>query len=281
MKRIIITILFFIYIYPVYSYELYVETDKNQVSLGENLELEFKFKYNDSEKIDFSEIEKNISNIKWIENFDIFWPSQEYKNFSQSIFIDWKLQEIAELSVELKYDLKPKKVWVFSIWPFDFKNWEKIISKDPIKINVSEEKKDDFLINDKKNNYIQKIEKEDDFDWKYLFLIIFLILLTWILSYLFYNKKFKNKQLLLEENNLEKNNFLEEKNIKMQNDIVKQTMEEIEENLKMKISNKYDINIWNKTISEMIEEIEFPEEKNKLKEINLLIDKIKYWNFLE
>lgn len=281
MKRIIITILFFIYIYPVYSYELYVETDKNQVSLGENLELEFKFKYNDSEKIDFSEIEKNISNIKWIENFDIFWPSQEYKNFSQSIFIDWKLQEIAELSVELKYDLKPKKVWVFSIWPFDFKNWEKIISKDPIKINVSEEKKDDFLINDKKNNYIQKIEKEDDFDWKYLFLIIFLILLTWILSYLFYNKKFKNKQLLLEENNLEKNNFLEEKNIKMQSDIVKQTMEEIEENLKMKISNKYDINIWNKTISEMIEEIGFPEEKNKLKEINLLIDKIKYWNFLE
>ena len=53
-------------------------------------------------------------------------------------------------------------------------------------------------------------------------------------------------------------------------------MKILEKCLKNKILEKYWIEIWNKNISEMIEQIAESEEKEKLREINLFFNKLKY-----
>ena len=53
-------------------------------------------------------------------------------------------------------------------------------------------------------------------------------------------------------------------------------LEKAEKCIKNKILEKYWIETWNKNISEMIEQVAESEEKEKLKEINLFFNKLKY-----
>ena len=103
------------------------------------------------------------------------------------------------------------------------------------------------------------------------FAVFFWIIILWILIYFLW---FGSKRQEVEFNDKEQKedeNFRENLDINS-NDF----LEKAEKCIKNKILEKYWIEIWNKNISEMIEQIAESEEKEKLKEINLFFNKLKY-----
>ena len=176
----------------------------------------------------------------------------------------------------------PKKTWEFDIWPFSFdKDWEKK-KIDALKIKVvnenvhQENKASDLklaLNNNSTGNFlIETKEKVDEKSWINTFLIIFFwIIILWILIYFLW---FGSKRQEVEFNDKEQK---EDKNFRENLDINSNDfLEKAEKCIKNKILEKYWIETWNKNISEMIEQVAESEEKEKLKEINLFFNKLKY-----
>ena len=283
MKKIIVLLSLLLFSTDcVFTYEVDIKADKTEINSKDDfVSLNVDFTWIDWD-IDISELLESIKKVKWMENFDISLINQWFSFISQWIIKNWQLEEKKEGRASYTFSLIPKKTWEFDIWPFSFdKDWEKR-QIDALKIkvvneNVHQENKDSdlnlALNTDSEHNYLIKTkEKVDEKSWINTFLIIFFwIIILWILIYFLW---FGSKRQEVEFNDKEQKedeNFRENLDINS-NDF----LEKAEKCIKNKILEKYWIEIWNKNISEMIEQIAESEEKEKLREINLFFNKLKY-----
>ena len=283
MKKIIVLLSLLLFSTDcVFTYEVDIKADKTEINSKDDfVSLNVDFTWIDWD-IDISELLESIKKVKWMENFDISLINQWFSFISQWIIKNWQLEEKKEGRASYTFSLIPRKTWEFDIWPFSFdKDWEKR-QIDALKIkvvneNVHQENKDSdlklALNNNSTGNFlIETKEKVDEKSWINTFLIIFFwIIILWILIYFLW---FGSKRQEVEFNDKEQKedeNFRENLDINS-NDF----LEKAEKCIKNKILEKYWIEIWNKNISEMIEQIAESEEKEKLKEINLFFNKLKY-----
>lgn len=283
MKKIIVLLSLLLFSTDcVFTYEVDIKADKTEINSKDDfVSLNVDFIWIDWD-IDISELLESIKKVKWMENFDISLINQWFSFISQWIIKNWQLEEKKEGRASYTFSLIPKKTWEFDIWPFSFdKDWEKR-QIDALKIKVvnenihQENKASDLklaLNNNSTGNFlIETKEKVDEKSWINTFLIIFFwIIILWILIYFLW---FGSKRQEVEFNDKEQKedeNFRENLDINS-NDF----LEKAEKCIKNKILEKYWIEIWNKNISEMIEQIAESEEKEKLKEINLFFNKLKY-----
>ena len=283
MKKIIVLLSLLLFSTDcVFTYEVDIKADKTEINSKDDfVSLNVDFIWIDWD-IDISELLESIKKVKWMENFDISLINQWFSFISQWIIKNWQLEEKKEGRASYTFSLIPKKTWEFDIWPFSFdKDWEKK-QIDALKIKVvnknvhQENRNSDLklaLNNNSTGNFlIETKEKVDEKSWINTFLIIFFwIIILWILIYFFW---FGSKRQEVEFNDKEQK---EDKNFRENLDINSNDfLEKAEKCIKNKILEKYWIEIWNKNISEMIEQIAESEEKEKLKEINLFFNKLKY-----
>ena len=283
MKKIIVLLSLLLFSTDcVFTYEVDIKADKTEINSKDDfVSLNVDFIWIDWD-IDISELLESIKKVKWMENFDISLINQWFRFISQWIIKNWQLEEKKEGRASYTFSLIPKKTWEFDIWPFSFdKDWEKR-QIDALKIKVvnenihQENKASDLklaLNNNSTGNFlIETKEKVDEKSWINTFLIIFFwIIILWILIYFLW---FGSKRQEVEFNDKEQKedeNFRENLDINS-NDF----LEKAEKCIKNKILEKYWIETWNKNISEMIEQIAESEEKEKLREINLFFNKLKY-----
>ena len=283
MKKIIVLLSLLLFSTDcVFTYEVDIKADKTEINSKDDfVSLNVDFTWIDWD-IDISELLESIKKVKWMENFDISLINQWFSFISQWIIKNWQLEEKKEGRASYTFSLIPKKTWEFDIWPFSFdKDWEKK-QIDALKIKVvnenvhQENKASDLklaLNNNSTGNFlIETKEKVDEKSWINTFLIIFFwIIILWILIYFLW---FGSKRQEVEFNDKEQK---EDKNFRENLDINSNDfLEKAEKCIKNKILEKYWIEIWNTNISEMIEQIAESEEKEKLKEINLFFNKLKY-----
>lgn len=283
MKKIIVLLSLLLFSTDcVFTYEVDIKADKTEINSKDDfVSLKVDFTWIDWD-IDISELLESIKKVKWMENFDISLINQWFSFISQWIIKNWQLEEKKEGRASYTFSLIPKKTWEFKIWPFSFdKDWEKK-QIDALKIkvvneNVHQENKDSdlnlALNTDSEHNYLIKTkEKVDEKSWINTFLIIFFwIIILWILIYFLWFGSKKQEVEFNEQEQKEDENFRENLDINS-NDF----LEQAEKSIKNKILEKYWIEIWNKNISEMIEQIAESEEKEKIRELNLYFNKLKY-----
>lgn len=283
MKKIIVLLSLLLFSTDcVFTYEVDIKADKTEINSKDDfVSLNVDFTWIDWD-IDISELLESIKKVKWMENFDISLINQWFSFISQWIIKNWQLEEKKEGRASYTFSLIPKKTWEFDIWPFSFdKDWEKK-QIDALKIkvvneNVHQENKDSdlklALNNNSTGNFlIETKEKVDEKSWINTFLIIFFwIIILWILIYFLWFGSKKQEVEFNDQEQKEDENFRENLDINS-NDF----LEKAEKCIKNKILEKYWIEIWNKNISEMIEQIAESEEKEKLREINLFFNKLKY-----
>lgn len=283
MKKIIVLLSLLLFSTDcVFTYEVDIKADKTEINSKDDfVSLNVDFTWIDWD-IDISELLESIKKVKWMENFDISLINQWFSFISQWIIKNWQLEEKKEGRASYTFSLIPKKTWEFDIWPFSFdKDWEKK-QIDALKIkvvneNVHQENKDSdlklALNNNSTGNFlIETKEKVDEKSWINTFLIIFFwIIILWILIYFLWFGSKRQEVEFNDQEQKEDENFRENLDINS-NDF----LEKAEKCIKNKILEKYWIEIWNKNISEMIEQIAESEEKEKLKEINLFFNKLKY-----
>ena len=283
MKKIIVLLSLLLFSTDcVFTYEVDIKADKTEINSKDDfVSLNVDFIWIDWD-IDISELLESIKKVKWMENFDISLINQWFSFISQWIIKNWQLEEKKEGRASYTFSLIPKKTWEFDIWPFSFdKDWEKR-QIDALKIKVvnknvhQENRNSDLklaLNNNSTGNFlIETKEKVDEKSWINTFLIIFFwIIILWILIYFLW---FGSKRQEVEFNDKEQK---EDKNFRENLDINSNDfLEKTEKCIKNKILEKYWIETWNKNISEMIEQIAESEEKEKLREINLFFNKLKY-----
>lgn len=283
MKKIIVLLSLLLFSTDcVFTYEVDIKADKTEINSKDDfVSLNVDFIWIDWD-IDISELLESIKKVKWMENFDISLINQWFSFISQWIIKNWQLEEKKEGRASYTFSLIPKKTWEFDIWPFSFdKDWEKR-QIDALKIKVvnknvhQENRNSDLklaLNNNSTGNFlIETKEKVDEKSWINTFLIIFFwIIILWILIYFLW---FGSKRQEVEFNDKEQK---EDKNFRENLDINSNDfLEKAEKCIKNKILEKYWIETWNKNISEMIEQIAESEEKEKLREINLFFNKLKY-----
>lgn len=283
MKKIIVLLSLLLFSTDcVFTYEVDIKADKTEINSKDDfVSLNVDFTWIDWD-IDISELLESIKKVKWMENFDISLINQWFSFISQWIIKNWQLEEKKEGRASYTFSLIPKKTWEFDIWPFSFdKDWEKR-QIDALKIKVvnenihQENKASDLklaLNNNSTGNFlIETKEKVDEKSWINTFLIIFFwIIILWILIYFLWFGSKKQEAEFNDQEQKEDENFRENLDINS-NDF----LEQAEKSIKNKILEKYWIEIWNKNISEMIEQIAESEEKEKLREINLFFNKLKY-----
>lgn len=283
MKKIIVLLSLLLFSTDcVFTYEVDIKADKTEINSKDDfVSLNVDFTWIDWD-IDISELLESIKKVKWMENFDISLINQWFSFISQWIIKNWQLEEKKEGRASYTFSLIPKKTWEFDIWPFSFdKDWEKR-QIDALKIKVvnenihQENKASDLklaLNNNSTGNFlIETKEKVDEKSWINTFLIIFFwIIILWILIYFLWFGSKRQEVEFNDQEQKEDENFRENLDINS-NDF----LEKAEKCIKNKILEKYWIEIWNKNISEMIEQIAESEEKEKLKEINLFFNKLKY-----
>ena len=283
MKKIIVLLSLLLFSTDcVFTYEVDIKADKTEINSKDDfVSLNVDFTWIDWD-IDISELLESIKKVKWMENFDISLINQWFSFISQWIIKNWQLEEKKEGRASYTFSLIPKKTWEFDIWPFSFdKDWEKR-QIDALKIKVvnenihQENKASDLklaLNNNSTGNFlIETKEKVDEKSRINTFLIIFfLIIILWILIYFLWFGSKKQEAEFNDQEQKEDENFRENLDINS-NDF----LEQAEKSIKNKILEKYWIEIWNKNISEMIEQIAESEEKEKLREINLFFNKLKY-----
>lgn len=277
MKKIF-TILFLFFFYPVFAYEAEISVNNEKVLLSDNFKLSINIKNVDN----LEEIQ--ISKINWIDNFEVLWTNQSNRVFSQSKVVNGKIEEQRETVTLFEFILKPKNIWEFSLWPISFDNWVEKKDTNIVKINVLKDEvevKNDLPEN---TNYSLPV---DEFSWKnninddkdgiLFFILIALFILLVLMIFL---QTLRNKRDIDNLENSNKNtgyeDSLEENLNNLDFDInSKNFVSDIENVLKIKISKKYNISHENKSLWEMIENIDF-EDKELLNKINLWLNKIKY-----
>jgi hypothetical protein len=90
-----------------------------------------------------------ITEIKWIENFDIISKVQSQSSSSNVVIINWKTETKTESKVNIDFTLKAKIKWDYEVWPAILSDWKNEIKTNTVKITV---RWDNLFVNNRKPN---------------------------------------------------------------------------------------------------------------------------------
>jgi hypothetical protein len=289
--------LFLWFLSNIFAFDANLQLDKTEVNINDYINLRVEISSTEWWEI-------WITNIEWLEKFDLISQSQSQSSSTSMVVINWKTQSETKSTINLDLTLKPKNKWEFVIGPAVLEEWTWKVLTNTVKLKVWWDNL--FINNNKINSSLQqkninkdteietydKVQKRNFDNSKDLYLLLIILLLTWVWFYLLNNKKneFKAKVLWFkndEWDNIKSNNKEKEW---IQNEVNFEKIEEIkypeindndfifkvDNILRNKLELNFNIkNIKSKTYDELLKEI----WKNDLLE-NLikLINNAKYSN---
>ena len=291
MKKIIYSLLigWLIFLNQVLALQVSLNVNQNTVNINQPFQLTVKIISDKNWTI-------QIQWIKWLDNFEILWQSQ-YQSYSSNVVnINWQVKQQISTTYNVVLTLKPKKDGDFTLWPANIVfNW-KVYKTNSIQIKVIWTKTTNIMLNQQnqvtypKNtlntqptktnqpNLQNNTKKQVSFPENknlvqqnknyWLVILIISLILIW-LAIIYYLLKNNNEQVnFLEDSQKEKESTTESEIINKKDDFLSM------------IAEKYNIkNIYSKTFSEIVEEIEQQWKEitdNELKQLeNILINKFK------
>lgn len=281
-KYIILFLVFFSFFLKSYAFDAQITIDNDSIDINDNIKITLIVDMQDSSSV-------QIKRFDWLENFEVLYQSSSQSSSYKTQMINWKTKTVSNQINYVEYTLKAKKQWDFILWPIVISDWIKDISTNTIKINVNWEKTSQIK-NKYKKEYISKKynEKEDYF----YFTFIVIILISWLIAIYIYREKinnfiysfkqnYKNEELWIQKvnNNLDiyKNeSFLNLPDIEDKDFIIK-----IENYIKQKIISKYNLDIKNIDLNELVKYLDDGlSDKVLLSELIESINKYKYSNLL-
>lgn len=297
LKVLLFIGLFFTFISNIFSFDANLRLDKKETDINDYIQLRVEIHSDEWWEI-------WISNIAWLENFEIISQSQSQSSSTSMVVVDWKTQSKIKTSHNLDLTLKAKKKWDFILWPATLKSGNDKITTNSVKIKVSW---DNLFVNNNhlnintnqwwtnlnktKQNIINSgekdIEKYDnvvkkDFDNKNeIILFLFVLFIMWWWLYFLLNKKTKIAEKKKESNKENEDRKEEVDFEKKEIEIIYPEINDpnfinkLEQVFKHKLYKKYNIkNIENKTFDEILDE---SNDKNEdIEKIILLLNKAKY-----
>jgi len=303
MKKILLNFTIFISLFiwlisNIFAFDANLQLDKSETNINDYINL--RVEINSTEWWEIW-----ITDIKWLENFDLISQMQSQKSHSEMVVVNWKTKLDMVNTVNLDLTLKPKSKWEFVLWPATLEagTWKVLTNTVKVKVwwdnlfinsNVSNNTNQKQLNNlwQKKDSKIEtynNVEKRNFDNSRDLYLLLIILLLTWIGFYILNNDNFK--WIIREDNWNIKNKWINKKNEEVDSEEVNfEKVEKIEypelndndfiskvDNiLRNKLELKFNIkNINSKTYDELLKEIW---ENKWLEELIKLINNAKYSN---
>jgi hypothetical protein len=214
MKKILLNFvicvsLFIWFLSNIFAFDANLQLDKTEVNINDYINLRVEISSTEWWEI-------WITNIEWLEKFDLISQSQSQSSSTSMVIINWKTQSETKSTINLDLTLKPKNKWEFTIWPAVLEEWTWKVLTNTVKVKVWWDNlfinNNHLNTNNKINSSLQqkninkdteietydKVQKRIFDNSKDLYLLLIILLLTWIWFYLLNNKKieFKNKGLL-------------------------------------------------------------------------------------
>ncbi len=209
LKFFIFTFLLFFSL-RVFASEAVLSLDKTKVDINDYINLRLQISITKWWTVE-------VSDIKWLENFDIIWQSQSQSSSTKVVLINWETKTELETILNLELTLQAKNKWKFSLWPAILKNNNEEIKSNIVEIEVFGDKlfmnnnhlnintnttslaNNSLWNNTMQTNNTKKedvvidtyddIEKQDFQDNKELYLLFLAILLLLFWWYFFIKKK--------------------------------------------------------------------------------------------
>lgn len=282
--------LFFAFISNIFAFDANLQLDKKQTDINDYIKLRLEISSQEWWEI-------WVTDIAWLENFEIISQSQSQSSETSMVIVDWKTQKKISTTHNLDLVLKAKTKWDFEIWPATLKKDDQEIKTNTVDIKVSWENL--FVNNNHLNintsswnsntnqNNIKKVQdksiekfddvKKEEFNNKkeiFVFILILFLVWTWFyLTLINKTKTLKNTEKKEEEQEIDFD--------KVQKEIIYPEVNEddfinkITIVFKQKLQEKYKIQkVENKTFDEILSEIK--EDKDKIQNIVSIINKAKY-----
>jgi hypothetical protein len=303
MRKKIFKMFLFIWLFiwlisNIFAFDANLQLDKSETNINDNINLRVEINSTKWWQI-------WITNIKWLENFDLISKSQSQSSSTSVIVINWKTQNKTKSTINLDLTLKPKSKWEFVLWPaiLEAGSWKILTNTVKIKVwwdnlfinnNVSNSTNQKQINNlwqqrESKIETYNKVEKRSFDNSRDLYLLLIILLFTWIGFYILNNNKFKgfikkselakgtkwadkeNEELDNNEVNFEKVEKIEYPEVNDSDFISK-----VDNVLRNKLELKFNIkNINSKTYDELLKEIW---ENKWLENLIKLINNAKYSN---
>lgn len=175
MRKILVVLILFLSFYnPVFSFDVDISADREEIFLDEKVKLILNIK--NLENLENFE----IIDLNFWKNFEIIWETQSNKFFSQSLNVNWHLEENREVLTNYSFTLQPKNIWEFEIWPIILTDSVEQKSTNSIKIKVLENVEkisEKNFTNELKSDIIED-EKKNVFLKYFIIFTFFLIIIT-------------------------------------------------------------------------------------------------------
>jgi len=303
MRKKIFKMFLFIWLFiwlisNIFAFDANLQLDKSETNINDNINLRVEINSTKWWQI-------WITNIKWLENFDLISKSQSQSSSTSMIVINWKTQNKTKSTINLDLTLKPKKKWEFVLWPavLEAGSWKILTNTVKIKVwwdnlfinsNVSNGTNQKQINNlwqqrESKIETYNKVEKRSFDNSRDLYLLLIILLFTWIGFYILNNNKFKGfikkselakgtKWADKENEELDNNEVSFEKVEKIEYPEVNDGdfISKVDNVLRNKLELKFNIkNINSKTYDELLKEIW---ENKWLENLIKLINNAKYSN---
>lgn len=134
-------ILFFLWILNSFAFEADLQIDKKETDINDYINLRVGVKSDDKSQI-------WITDIKWIENFDIINQSQSQSSSTNVQIINWNAETKVETQLNLDITLKARNKWEYVLWPAILSDWSGELSTNTVQIKITW---DDLFVN---NNHL-------------------------------------------------------------------------------------------------------------------------------
>lgn len=268
--------LFFTFISNIFAFDANLQLDKNETDINDYVKLRLEIHSDEWWEI-------WISNIVWLENFEIISQSQSQSSSTSMIVVDWKTESKIKTSHNFDLTLKAKNKWDFILWPATLKKdndeiitnslelkvtWDNLfINNNHLNIQTSSWWNDLNKIKEQKiNNEEKEIEKYEnikkrDFDDKkgiIVFVLVLFIILWWFYFILRKNSKIIDNKEDSKQGDNEEVDFEKKPNWIIYPEINDPNfIDKLEQVFKQKLYKKYNIkNIENKTFDEILNEMD-------------------------
>lgn len=286
-NKLIISIILFLNFIVINAFDANITINKTETDINDYINLRIVI---NSEK--WWEIW--ITNIVWLDKFEIISQSQSQSTSTNIIINNWKRENITKTSFNLDLVLKANEKWDYIIWPAYLKNDWKEVDTNTVSIIVSW---DNLFINNnhlqiptntkvannvnnlQKNNEEEKIadfinvEKKEFKNNNTLYILLWVILFIWWLFYYlsknWYFLDYKKKNI--DDSKKEIKNYDEKLNLIKIPDIW-------DSNFIKDISKIFTYKLWNKYNIEHIDTLTFDEILNKISDKESVIEIIEKLN---
>jgi len=295
LKIWLIVGLFFSIFINVFAFGAKLSLDKNESDINDYVKLRVKINSSNWWNI-------KITNVKWLDNFDVISQSQSQSSSTSIVVVNWKTESNTNMSINFDLVLKAKKKWKYTIWPATLENWQEKTTTNQVDVTITWDKlfvNGNHLTIPKSNvsnpsalqapSLKSKGREEDintyddvmknDFDTKNsLYLLLWVMLVLWLAVYFFMKN---NKDLWQKKENDQEIDFDIKKPEIVYPEINNENfIADISVIFKQKLAHKYKIsNIDNKTFDE-IKEIIWNKIDDKILDLINMINKAKYSNFI-